>query len=79
MRKLFQIFRNKRIVLFRGVFVSNIAGSRLIFNEAFELIDDIAKREFALESMLAGRFTSALSHGLSSRRHLGGGAAGAVT
>src|SRR6185369_14673741 len=77
MREFLQILRNKCFVLLGRIFVGNIAGLRLVFQQALELIDNVAQRQLSLKPMLTRRAEKALSHGLTRRGHFRCGAASA--
>src|SRR5271165_293489 len=77
MRKFLEILRDECFVLFRRVFMGDVAGVRLILEQALELIDDIPQSQFSLKSVLACRAEAPLTHRLAGRRDLRGCATGA--
>lgn len=79
MRESLQIFRNELFVRFRKIFVGDIAGLGLIFEETFELRNDSAQRHLSLNSLLSGQAEITLPHRLARRGHFRGGPAGIVS
>src|SRR6516162_1982071 len=58
--------------------MGNVSGLGLIFEHAFELIDDVTQREFPLKAVFTSETIPALGHRLSGGGHLDGSAPGAI-
>ena len=79
MRELLEVFGDERLIRLRKILVRDIAGLRLVLQQAFESGDDAVQSHRSFHCLLACETEIALPHSLASRSHFRCGLAGIIS